>query len=76
MPALIDSRERPGLQRCRAQTRQAVAQARTYAQSFTSIFGKEVPASYIDLGNFVQLVQRQTNSRDVVQAGDRRCWRH
>ena len=30
-----------------------------------------MPASYIDLGNFVQLVQRQTNSRDVVQAGDR-----
>jgi len=29
-----------------------VAQARNYAQSFTSIFGNQVPPSYIDLGNF------------------------
>jgi hypothetical protein len=35
-----------------------VARARTYAQSFTSIFGQEVPASYIDLGNFVQLLKQ------------------
>ena len=49
----------------------AVAGARNYAQSFTSIFGKEVPASYIDLGNFVQLLQQQTNSPEIVQAGDR-----
>jgi hypothetical protein len=49
----------------------AVAGARTYAQSFTSIFGKEVPASYIDLGNFVQLVQQQTDDATVAQAGDR-----
>jgi hypothetical protein len=34
----------------------AIAQARGYSQAFTSIFGKEVPASYIDLGNFVQQV--------------------
>ncbi len=38
----------------------AVAQARSYSQAFTSIFGKEVPASYLDLGNFVQ----QVASRD------------
>ncbi len=29
-----------------------VARARTYAQSFTNIFGSQVPPSYIDLGNF------------------------
>jgi hypothetical protein len=35
-----------------------VARARTYAQSFTSIFGQQVPASYIDLGSFVQLLKQ------------------
>ena len=40
----------------------AVSQARTYAQSFTSVFGSEVPPSYIDLGNFVQLLGRQDSS--------------
>jgi hypothetical protein len=33
-----------------------VAQARTYAQSFTSVFGPQVPPAYLDLGNFVQLL--------------------
>ena len=36
-----------------------VAKARTYAQSFTSIFGSDVPPSYIDLGSFVQLLIRE-----------------
>ena len=35
-----------------------VAQARSYAQSFTSIFGKDVPAAYIDLGNFAAAGRR------------------
>ncbi len=37
-----------------------VAKARTYTQSFTSIFGSNVPPSYIDLGNFVQILARET----------------
>ena len=37
--------------------RRGVAKA-LYAQSFTSIFGGDIPASYIDLGNFVQLMQQ------------------
>lgn len=52
-----------------------VASARNYTQSYTSIFGKEVPPSYIDLGHFVQLVARQTgdatlqsNAQDVLDA--------
>ena len=45
-----------------------VAQARSYAQSFTSIFGQEVPASYIDLGHFAQLVQRQAGNAKVTAA--------
>jgi hypothetical protein len=48
-----------------------VAQARTYAQSFTSVFGRDVPPSYIDLGNFVQLLRRESNDPDVAQAADR-----
>jgi hypothetical protein len=47
-----------------------VARARTYAQSFTSIFGREVPPSYIDLGSFVQLLQRETIRGDLTQSAD------
>ena len=45
-----------------------VAKARTYAQSFTSVFGKDVPASYIDLGNFVDLLATEARKREVTQA--------
>jgi len=45
-----------------------VAQARTYAQGFTSIFGSEVPASYIDLGNFVALVARNSGQNEITNA--------
>jgi hypothetical protein len=48
-----------------------VARARTYAQSFTSVFGRNVPPSYIDLGNFVQLLKRESGSGNVTQAADR-----
>jgi hypothetical protein len=46
----------------------AIASARNYSQSYTSIFGKEVPPSYIDLGHFVQLVARETGSSAMRQA--------
>jgi hypothetical protein len=46
----------------------SVAQARSYAQSFTSIFGPQVPASYIDLGHFVQLFQQAGASGSLGQA--------
>jgi hypothetical protein len=45
-----------------------VARARTYAQSYTSIFGKSLPPSYIDLGNFSQLLQRESRDPAVQQA--------
>ncbi|MBP6470091.1 MAG: hypothetical protein KBE23_00505 [Chloroflexi bacterium] len=48
----------------------AVAQARTYARSFTSVFGSDIPASYIDLGNFVQVLQQETRNSDVTRTGD------
>ena len=41
---------------------QGVASARSYAQSFTSIFGNQVPPSYIDLGHFVQLATKKTGN--------------
>ena len=69
MPELMDSLNNLSftLQNTKQQT---VAQARTYAQSFTSIFGKNVPASYIDLGNFLQLLKRESGNPDVAQAVD------
>ena len=36
----------------------AVAQARSYAQSYTSIFGSNVPPSFIDLGHFAALTYK------------------
>jgi hypothetical protein len=47
-----------------------VARARTYAQTFTSVFGADVPPSYLDLGNFVQRLQREGISREAAQAAD------
>ena len=49
---------------------QGVAAARTYAQTFTSVFGKKVPPSYLDLGNFAQLVKRESGDSNVAQAVD------
>lgn len=45
-----------------------VATARNYAQSYTSVFGKQAPASYIDLGNFVQLVSKEASDSKLTQA--------
>jgi len=51
-------------------SQQDVARARTYAQSFTSVFGREVPPSYIDLGSFAQLLKRESGDSGVAQAAD------
>jgi hypothetical protein len=47
-----------------------VAQARTYAQSYTSIFGSQVPPSYIDLGHFAALVARNAQNAGVSKAAN------
>lgn len=47
-----------------------VAQARGYAQSYTSIFGKQVPPAYIDLGHFTALIGRNTREGSVSQAAE------
>ncbi len=44
------------------------ARARTYTQTYTSIFGKDSPPSYIDLGNFAQLLQKESSSSAVQKA--------
>jgi hypothetical protein len=48
----------------------SIAQARSYAQSFTSIFGREVPPSYIDLGNFAELAARSSGQRSIGEASN------
>jgi hypothetical protein len=47
-----------------------VARARTHALSFTSIFGSEVPPSYIDLGSFAQLLKQTRPPAPVGEATD------
>ncbi len=54
----------------RNEDQRTVAQARNYAQSYTSIFGKEVPASYIDLGHFTLLVKTNTKNAKISQSAD------
>jgi hypothetical protein len=53
-----------------AASQRDIASSRTYAQSYTSIFGSQVPPSYIDLGNFLQIVKQKVGSSAVVQAAD------
>ena len=52
------------------QNQRPMAQARNYAQSFTSIFGEQVPASYVDLGNWLHLLKQAGASASVNQAAD------
>ncbi|MBN1399624.1 MAG: hypothetical protein JXA74_02235, partial [Anaerolineae bacterium] len=44
------------------------AQARSYARSFTNIFGQQVPPAYLDLGHFLQLLQQAQVEPAVNQA--------
>ncbi len=45
----------------------AVAQARSYAQSYTSIFGSNVPPSFIDLGHFAALTAKYAGDNATRQ---------
>jgi hypothetical protein len=47
-----------------------VAEARSYTQSYTSIFGRQVPPAYIDLGHFALLLARNTSEPRVQQAAE------
>jgi hypothetical protein len=46
----------------------SVAAARSYSQSYTSVFDKEIPDSFIDLGNFAELVSDETGDSNVSSA--------
>ena len=48
----------------------AVAQARSYTQSYTSIFGSNVPASYIDMGHFAALTAKISGDQNIYQAAN------
>jgi len=48
-----------------------VAQARSYVQSFTSVFGSNVPPSYLDLGKPGRAAEDNSTNADVDQAADR-----
>jgi hypothetical protein len=45
-----------------------VAEARTYARSYFSLFGEEVSASFVDLGNFSEVLATFTDDPGVQQA--------
>jgi len=52
----------------------AVGKARSYAQSYTSVFGQQVPPSYIDLGNWLHLLQEGNPGAAVSQAAGDFCF--
>lgn len=48
-----------------------VAQARSYAQNFTNIFGGQVPPSFIDLGHFALLVAQASQQAPEINGAVR-----
>ncbi len=46
----------------------SVAAARSYSQSYTSVFDKGIPDSFIDLGHFVQLAADESGDEAVAAA--------
>ena len=48
----------------------SVAKARSYAQSYTSVFGRNARPSYLDLANFAQIVKREVRDQEVQAAAD------
>ncbi len=45
-----------------------VAEARTYTRSYFSLFGEEVSPSFIDLGNFAEVLTTMTDETAIEQA--------
>lgn len=70
VPALMDSLDELAyaLQNTNQQT---VATARNYAVSYTSLFGRQVPPSYLDLGSFVQILKQESRDSTVRQLSDK-----
>jgi hypothetical protein len=68
MPVLIDSLN-AFVFALQDESQQTVAKARSYSQSFTNVFGRNTPPSYIDLGHFVQLLSRETRNQNTIATG-------
>lgn len=45
-----------------------VAGSRSHAKSYENVFGQNIPSPYIDLGNFVKLLEKNSTSPNVGQA--------
>ncbi len=69
IPTVMDSVNRLAYQ-LQGARQQDVAKARSYAQMFTSVFGSDVPPSYMDLGHFSYLLKRINAGAQVNQAAD------
>ena len=67
VPALLGSLNNYAFALQQADQR-AISKARSYAQSYTSIFGESVPPSYIDLGNFLQVLHQSSSEPAVAEA--------
>jgi hypothetical protein len=70
LPDLMTSLDRLALLLQQLDQRQ-VAKARDYARAFTSIFGRNVQPSYIDLGHFARLLAKESGSQALSAAADR-----
>ncbi|HXF60199.1 MAG TPA: clostripain-related cysteine peptidase [Caldilineaceae bacterium] len=66
LPALMESVNALAYSLQNADPR-GVAQARSYSQSFTNVFGEGVSPSYIDLGHFAQLLAESTRGQGAQQ---------
>ena len=69
VPALMSSVDTLALQ-LKEVPQKSIAQARSRAQSYTSVFGDDVPASYIDLGSFVALLKKAKGTEAIASAAD------
>ncbi len=67
LPALMDNLNALAFA-LQSEDQAVVARARTYAQAYTSVFGKDVPPSYIDLGNFAELLLEESTTAEVRSA--------
>lgn len=47
-----------------------VARARTHTRAFESVFGDDYPSPYLDLGNFIKQIEKESTSPKVKTAGD------
>ena len=67
LPALMDNMNNFAYA-LQTENQRLVAEARSYAQSYTNIFGRQVPPAYIDLGHFALLLAENTSEPGVKQS--------